>query len=112
MKYIILLLISFPTLADITFVNVTPNTEKQLITAIDKGVPIFYSDFDTGEKSPLKSSSISKITQHGNIFLVCTNPSSLYKIKFKCFKQAPCRFLIDGSVSKARTVHDKCVISE
>ncbi|MGB0835746.1 MAG: hypothetical protein ACPGR2_14640 [Psychrobium sp.] len=112
MKYAILLLISFPALANITFVNVTPNTQKQLIAAIDKGVPVFYSDFDTGEKSPLKSNSISKITQHSNIFSVCTNPSSLYKIKFKCFKQAPCRFITDGSVSKARTVHDECVISE
>lgn len=112
MKYIILLLISFPTLAEITFVNIAPNTQKQLISAIDKGVPVFYSDFDTGEKSLLKSSSISKITQHGNIFSVCTNPSSLYKIKFKCFKQAPCHFITDGSVFKARFSHKECHISE
>ena len=112
MKYIILLLVSFPALADIIFVNVTPSTQKQFRTAVDEGIPVFYSDFDTGEKSSLKSSNISKVTQLGNVFLVCTNPSSLYKIKFKCFKKSPCRFITDGSVSKARFSHEKCFISE
>lgn len=112
MKYIILLLVSFPALADIIFVNVTPSTQKQFIAAIDDGIPLFYGNLDTGEKSPLKSNSISKVTQQGNVFLVCTTPSSLYKIKFKCFKKSPCRFITDGSVSKARFSHKECLTSE
>jgi len=112
LKYLILLLVSFPTLADITFVNVSQQTQQQFRTAVDEGIPVFYSEFDTGEKSSLKSSTISKVTQLGNVFLVCTNPSSLYKVKFKCFKKSPCRFITNGSVLKARTVHQECQTSD
>lgn len=100
---------SFSALADIEFEGVRSSTQTQLINAIDKGIPIYYGHFDSGEVSRLKVANITKIRQHGSVFSICTGPATLYKVNFKCFKSEPCGYITSGGVTKARTRLEQCI---
>lgn len=110
LRYFIVLIISFPTFANITFDNVEKSTQQQLLNAIKKGVPIYASDWNTGEVSHLKLERVTKVIQIGNQFSVCTGQTTLYEIQFKCFKGQACQFVTDGGITKGRFNIAKCVV--
>ena len=111
LKFLILFFSSFSALAGITFENVSTNSQVQLIRAIEQGIPIYSGSFDTGEVSYLKIDNVTKIMQHGNLFSVCTGSTTLFEIKFKCFKSKPCCYITNGGVTKARFQLEQCLIT-
>ena len=111
LKLLMLTFYSLPVFAEALFENVEPNTQKQLMRAISAGIPIYSGNFDTGKVSWLEVDAVTKVSQHGNIFTVCAGKTTLFEIKFQCFKSETCRFTTNGSVKKGRFNLEQCLIT-
>ena len=111
LKYLLFIFLSFSAVADIEYENVTPFNQIQLIKAIGKGIPIYSGSYDTGDVLSIGAELVTKIKQHGNIFSVCTGPTTLYEISFKCFKSQSCRYITSGGETRARFQLKQCLIT-
>jgi len=111
LKFLFFIFVSFSTIADVEYENVTPFNQIQLIKAIEKGIPVYSGHFDTGDVSSINADGITKIKQHGNVFSVCIGATTLYEITYKCFKSQSCRYITSGGVTTARFQLEECLIT-